>query len=131
MQSRHQNVFWWTAGLLAAGAGALMLFLFPPEQHAFYPRCLFHTLTGLQCPGCGGLRAVSRLLHGDWQAAFRLNPLLTALAPIFVLLAAARVVRWRTGHDFLSRCYEPVWLWIFLAVTLLFGLSRNLARLFF
>src|SRR5258708_23559033 len=45
--------------LLAPAAGAcagVVLFLFNPAQHSFYPVCIFHKLTGLNCPGCAGLK---------------------------------------------------------------------------
>ncbi|MGA3284708.1 MAG: DUF2752 domain-containing protein, partial [Verrucomicrobiota bacterium] len=38
------------------GSGAV-LFFFNPSTHGFYPVCLFHKLTGWNCPGCGGTRA--------------------------------------------------------------------------
>jgi hypothetical protein len=42
------------------------------------PICPWRTLLGLQCPGCGGTRAIAALLHGDVIEAFRHN----ALAPV-------------------------------------------------
>ena len=66
----------WFAGIVlgatAAGAGA-MVFFFNPSTHGFYPVCLFHKLTGWNCPGCGmtrSLYAVSYthlgILNWDW-----------------------------------------------------------------
>ncbi|WP_313580862.1 DUF2752 domain-containing protein [Lacrimispora sp.] len=37
--------------------------------------CLFHSLTGLYCPGCGGTRAVRSLLRGDLRMSFQYHPL--------------------------------------------------------
>src|SRR2546421_11472933 len=59
--------------LVCAGlalVGAAVLFWFEPTQHAFYPICAFHRTTGLLCPGCGSLRALHQLLHGQVAAAF-------------------------------------------------------------
>jgi hypothetical protein len=67
------------AGLLA---GSGVLYAFPPAEHTFYPRCLFHSLTGLQCPGCGGTRALHQLLHLHLAEAMRLNALVTVLIPV-------------------------------------------------
>lgn len=39
------------------------------------PPCLFKTLTGYPCPGCGGTRAAYALLHGDLLRALLINPL--------------------------------------------------------
>jgi hypothetical protein len=56
--------------------------------------CLVHRLTGWPCLTCGSSRAVARLLAGDVAGAFRLQPLVTALAlcaiPAGLLCALAR-----------------------------------------
>lgn len=49
--------------------------------------CPFHAITGLWCPGCGGLRAVHHLTHMEWGAALS-NNVLT------VVLVAALTVAW-------------------------------------
>ncbi len=61
---------------------ALMLFLFDPATYDFYPQCPFNAWTGLYCPGCGTLRAISRLLHGDLPGAFGYNPFSTVVIPL-------------------------------------------------
>lgn len=37
--------------------------------------CVFQSLTGLYCPGCGGTRAVRSLLKGDFLMSFQYHPL--------------------------------------------------------
>lgn len=55
---------------------------FPPDRFPFWPPCVFHQLTGLQCPGCGGTRAVAALLHGHLREALHFNALLIVLLPV-------------------------------------------------
>ena len=43
-------------------------------------------MTGLYCPGCGTLRCLHALLHGDLRSAIGFNAMTVLLAP--VLLAA-------------------------------------------
>ena len=52
---------WAGAGLLAVGALAAR----DPHVHGTWGFCVFRSLTGLPCPGCGGLRAVNDLAHGQ------------------------------------------------------------------
>jgi hypothetical protein len=75
-------------GNLLAGAlvlGGAFVYCFSPSEHSFYPRCLFHALTGLQCPGCGATRALYQLLHLHFRGALHYNALFTVLAPFALL----------------------------------------------
>jgi hypothetical protein len=67
-------------GILAGVFFLAVLFFFDPATTSFYPPCLFKTVLGRQCPGCGSLRAAHQLLHGNFGVAWFLNkPLLIAL----------------------------------------------------
>jgi hypothetical protein len=109
-------------GLLA---GSWMLFTFSPTEHGFYPRCLFHALTGWQCPGCGGTRALYQLLHLHAGEALRYNALVTVLAPMamgwFVYWYFAVVFR---GDSPGLRISRPIAIGLYLAV-LFFAAARN------
>jgi hypothetical protein len=61
-----------------------VLALVDPAQPGRYPVCPFLALTGRWCPGCGSLRAVNQLLHGQVGAAIALNPLTVVLLPYLV-----------------------------------------------
>lgn len=47
--------------------------------------CLFHLLTGLYCPGCGGTRASVYLLRGELLRSFQYHPLVPYMALVAVL----------------------------------------------
>lgn len=48
--------------------------------------CDFYGLTGWDCPGCGGQRALYYLLHGYPLKALRFNALFVVLLPAFFYL---------------------------------------------
>jgi hypothetical protein len=53
-------------------------------------------LTGTYCPGCGGLRAVNDLTHGDVAAAASSNLLFVASLPVLALVWGRTTLdRWR------------------------------------
>jgi len=112
--------------LLGLAGGVAMLFFFAPDQYSFYPRCLLYSLTGLQCPGCGGLRATHRLLHGDIAGAFHFNALFVLLLPMLLIFGLGSAVRLTTGRDWLASFRGPFWLWLLGAAVLGFGIARNL-----
>ena len=75
--------------LLVLGAAVcIVLLLVPPgSAHAkWLPKCMFHQLTGLYCPGCGATRALSAMLHGDVKASLHNNALLFPLLALIVFL---------------------------------------------
>lgn len=113
--------------LLAAGAGAAWLFApcIIPLLRQFGPPCLFRSVTGLCCPGCGLTRACIALLHGDWYAAWRYNYLL----PFAVLLTAAEYVRlWVYHLRGISHggWGEKLWLGSLVVLVILWLVFRNI-----
>src|ERR1700690_3881863 len=108
----------WATGstaLIVAAAATVVLYRYAPARVHFYPVCVFHALTGLQCPGCGGTRAMYHLLHGDFGGAFRMNPLLFAVAPF-----TAVSLRWPRVAA------HPATGWIAAIVVIAFWIGRNL-----
>jgi hypothetical protein len=111
--------------MLAILVSGAVLFFFDPARHGFYPVCLFHKLTGLNCPGCGATRAAYQLLHGHLLQALRDNAL-------FILTLAALAVwgAWQVGQKIRNRATSlvvpPGVLWAFLVAVLVFTVLRNL-----
>ncbi|MDO9379360.1 MAG: DUF2752 domain-containing protein [Nocardioidaceae bacterium] len=89
------------APLVTAAAGAsavLALHLRDPHAQGSWGLCPFSYLVGLQCPGCGGLRAVNDLTHLQVGAAVSSNVLAVVFAVVMVLAWTRwAVVRWRGG----------------------------------
>lgn len=81
-------------GLLGVGAvaaaGSTLIYLVDPAQPGHYPTCPFKAVTGLDCPGCGSMRALHQALHGHLGAAANYNLLFVAFAPF---LAGCWLVR--------------------------------------
>jgi hypothetical protein len=123
-RSRIWRWLWWgAAGLL--GIALAVLFLFNPAQHAFYPFCAFHRMTGLECPGCGGLRAVHHLLRGEVVTAFRFNPLVMLSLPVLLALLVRRLVLGPRAEPLSGRA-QARWAMAIFIVLVVFWIVRNL-----
>jgi uncharacterized protein DUF2752 len=111
---RYRTIFV-SAAAAACAIGLVVLYRFDPTVAHIYPPCVFHSLTGLNCPGCGTTRALYHLLHGDVGGAFRFNPMLFAVVPF-------------TGVSLTSRRFvtHPVTAWAAVTVTMLYWIVRNL-----
>lgn len=66
----------------------------PTTPHGPLPVCPTKALLGIDCPGCGSLRMVYSLLHGDLPAAARFN----ALALVAVVLLVWAYLAWTYGR---------------------------------
>jgi hypothetical protein len=111
-------------GATAAGVGAFVFF-FNPSTHGFYPVCLFHALTGLNCPGCGLTRALYALLHRNLRLALKDNALFVAsLAALTVWSVRFAVRKWQNQPATFN--VSPKFLWMFLILAILFAVLRNL-----
>lgn len=88
-----------TGPVLVAGAvlgASVVLHLRDPHQSGSYLFCPWLVLTGTYCPGCGGLRAVHDLTHGDLAAAASSNLLLVGSLPLAAWMWSRWFVdRWR------------------------------------
>lgn len=110
----------------AAGALALLFVLDPATSGAF-PPCPFRALTGLLCPGCGTLRGLHHLLHGDALTAFRFNPLMLLALPFVAASFASRALRFLTGAPAPASSWPAGGIWALLGLVSLYAALRNTA----
>lgn len=114
------------AGVLAAVGGAFAyVAAVDPNEPGHYPVCPLWRLTGLYCPGCGGLRSAHAFARGDVATALTDNALAVAGFLGFAVLWTVWAVRAARGRP-LSPRLGPVHLWFLGAVALVFTVVRNL-----
>jgi hypothetical protein len=73
-----------------------------PETGQYGIPCLWKTLFGVQCPGCGLTRAWAFLLRGEWRRAAQMNWLIFPVVLIYsghLAVAWSRVAAKKTLHD--------------------------------
>ena len=92
--------------------------------------CLIRELTGMHCPGCGGQRAISHLIRGDWITAAQANILVYFLLAGGILQLRVVSTRWRDT----SKARGPLQInqremKILLLCVFLFTVARNLPPL--
>jgi hypothetical protein len=92
-----------------------VLFFFDPAISRLFPPCPIHWCTGLYCPGCGSLRAMHLLLHGNLMGAMKMNPLLVISLPFLALL----VIRPRWAY----LKWVP---WAAFFILIVYGIFRNI-----
>jgi hypothetical protein len=96
-----------------------------PNEPGHYPTCPFLAVTGWFCPGCGSLRALHALVHGDLRSALARNPPMVLTVPALAWWWATWLVREVRGRP--RRWAAPAWaIWALLAVVVAFTVARNL-----
>lgn len=91
------------------------------------PPCLFHTLTGYDCPGCGGTRAVAALLQGRFLQSFFYHPIVPYTAAIVGWFFFSQTVeRLTLGRLHIGMHYRNIYLWIALGIVIVRFLLWNL-----
>lgn len=112
------------AGLAAA---TLALHVRDPHVSHSWGVCPLYALTGVYCPGCGGLRGVNDLTDGHVGAAASSNLLLVLAVPVAVfVLARWTWITWQgTGGPVVPPLPRAVTLGLG-AVVVAFTVARNL-----
>ncbi len=122
-----------TAPLLVAGAvlgASVLLHLRDPHRDGSYLFCPWLVLTGTYCPGCGGLRAVNDLTHGDLAGAASSNLLLVGSLPLAVWIWGRWLAdRWRGVRRVVDQRAAVLAAAAFGVASLVFWLVRNLPGL--
>ncbi|HET9305213.1 MAG TPA: DUF2752 domain-containing protein [Candidatus Sulfotelmatobacter sp.] len=114
------------AALFAMAGAVVVLRMYDPASSGIFPPCPVHYLTGLYCPGCGSLRAMHQLLHGNLRAAWAMNPLTCILLP-FLMYGLASEALSRVGGRGLPQVFLPAAsIRVLCGVIIVFGIVRNL-----
>ena len=104
-----------------------MLYFFNPENTIWLPKCPFYILTGLQCPSCGGQRAIYQLLHGHALEALEFNPFLVLSIPYAVLLM---LVTWFIPKNRCVKlrkvCYHRITILVYCILMIVWWVVRNI-----
>ncbi len=114
-------------GLLIFFIGLTVLFfVLDPAKHNVFPRCLFNSITGYYCPGCGSQRAIHSLLHLDFAGVVSYNFL---FIPAFLLIfyhylhpVLNRIFNWKLPNIFYFKSTP----WIIFGFVIAFWILRNL-----
>lgn len=112
-----------------AVASCTYLAFINPNEAGHYPVCPSRAIFGIDCPGCGGMRGMYCLMHGDVSGAMNHNVLLLAVVPLAVVFWVwwlIRSVQGRrpsvTARQFRFRNRTLI---ISLVLMLAFGVVRN------
>lgn len=89
---RHLGIVSLSVGLVVL---LIIYFLLDPSDIPIFPKCLFLSVTGYKCAGCGMQRAIHSLLHFHIRDALRYNALFVISIPVIMAVIFAGSFRMR------------------------------------
>lgn len=107
--------------------GLVIFYNFDPANSSnIYPPSLTREWGGFYCAGCGTLRAIHQLLHGNWQAALRLNPLLVIALPYCLYWVVPYFFRYFYQINLYSIQYKNKQVLATAIACIAYGIMRNM-----
>lgn len=91
-----------------------------------FPDCMFWSLTGYYCPGCGGTRAVRALLQLDFLKSFLYHPLVLYSAIVIGGFWMTKTVELLSKGRYKNVRLRPLYFYIAIAIVLVQWLAKNM-----
>ena len=115
-----------TAG--AALAVCTAVALRDPREEGSFATCPWLFATGTQCPGCGMLRSLNRVVAGDIGGAAGYNVMIVIALPVLIYswfkwALPAKITNFMPAP---SKRHAPVYASVIFGILVLFGVLRNL-----
>jgi hypothetical protein len=98
----------------------------PTSGQAFFPSCPFHTMTGLNCPGCGMTRAFHQLTHGHILTALHYNALMLLLVPVLGYTLVSQALVATRGKGLPMFFTKPIYVRALFWILMTFWILRNI-----
>lgn len=116
---------------IALAIAIVLLYIYDPEHSNLAYKCPFKSLTGLDCPGCGGQRAVHALLHFRIKEAIAYNPFLILVSIYILLVVILKNLRGCIPEKLQKAINSSKAVIIYLFLMIIWTLVRNLYMLSF
>ncbi|MDE6460016.1 MAG: DUF2752 domain-containing protein [Paramuribaculum sp.] len=122
--TRNARLTLYIGGIVALASFLLIYASFDPAHNPF-PRCIFLSLSGLKCPGCGSQRALHALMHGNLAQAWHYNSILILSLPLLALLGFGSLYKNRYPRLY-NRLNGSTVIWTVFAITIGWWILRNI-----
>jgi len=113
---------------LAAVMTLAVLYRFPIASSPIYPQCPWYWLTNTYCPGCGSLRGLSLVAHGDMFGLWRNNALAFIAMPYLLYAYLSLIVSGFAGYRLPQVMFSKSEKYAIIGFIVLFTVVRNFSE---
>ncbi|RNC87118.1 MAG: DUF2752 domain-containing protein [Winogradskyella sp.] len=96
------------------------------KGEGLFPRCPFHSITGLHCPGCGSQRATHDLLHLRIGEALMHNIVIVIIAILLLSKLYAYITKRYNQKYYYNLSHKPYFTYAIVVVVFLYWILRNI-----
>lgn len=129
-RQKKTSIYIATGVFLVATLGIIILKVYNPSEEDFFIPCVFRTLTGLKCVGCGMTRAVHYLLNGYLQEALWYNFMCIPFILLLIYMDYRYLCYLIKDERIIDKKTKYI-LFFFLIILCIFGIVRNMTTLFY
>lgn len=115
-----RNCYYVCAGLcIVFGIGYLIMSILHISITELSPLpCMFYSAAGLYCPGCGGMRAVDCLLHGQLFQSFVYHPVVPYTGVLVLCYLFSHTLNILTKGRMKAMMFRPIYFYIMIGIIL-------------
>ena len=92
------------------------------------PACVFYSMTGFYCPGCGGTRSVYALLHGNIIKSLYYHPFVVYAAAYYILYEGSHTLNLITRGKIKAMYFCPPYFYVGAAIVVVQWLAKNILK---
>lgn len=111
-----------TLGILFIGG---LLLFFPVNKYRFYPPCPWYFLTKTYCPGCGSLRGLNGMIHGNLLSMFKHNILAGFSLPFLLYSYISIAIKGMKGYQLPNLGFTKAEIYFLLILLIIYAILRN------
>lgn len=90
--------------------------------------CMFHVITGLQCPSCGITHMLIYMAEHDFKSAYESNQMVFVLQPVIYYFVLKNVIAYIKGDRGWYQKADHFLLYLTIVLILVFSLIRNIVE---
>ena len=112
-------------------AGMAVISILPIEISDIAGPCIFHQITGLYCPGCGGTRAVIAFAHCRFLKSFYYHPVVLYGGFVYILFMVRGMIASLSKEKYPYMKFSFIYIYIAIGIIIIQFILKNILLIFY